>query len=456
MKPGIGNESSPAEDQTTEDQAGLASRRGGMSRRNFLGLSAGAAALLAGRSPVGSLANKSWNAKKSASINILDDDTNHVFLKGGITQFEKQTGINVASYEQLNSAEMIARYPTLFAAHSSAVDVIQSWAGASSAYGSQGWIQQIPEPDLPADLLPGPLTAVLWAGKHYGIPKFGSVQTFFYNKQMFAKAGLDPDSPPTNWTEMVSAAEKMTDAKAGIYGFVNDMGDTEGAYQNFLKALLLEGGVMWDSNYTIKFNSREGVDGLTKLVDLYRVQKAADPGGLGITNSEDMNPLFANGTAAMLANWPFCYSDASKTIGPKNIGVTVIPGITVRSASIDGSEAFAINAFSNEKSAALEWLKFAASPYIQRRMVIEESWLPVTSTLLHEPDLIKALPVIPAYEEQSKYPIQRYAAPWYDEVCEEYLGSAVTTAMLGQASPKDALDSVVSESQQVIDTYLGR
>ena len=89
-------------------------------------------------------------------------------------------------------------------------------------------------------------------------------------------------------------------------------------------------------------------------------------------------------------------------------------------------------------------------------MVIEESWLPVTSTLLHEPDLIKALPVIPAYEQQSKYPIQRYAAPWYDEVCEEYLGSAVTRAMLGQISPKDALDSAVPESQQVIDTYLGR
>ena len=195
MKPGIDNESSQAGDQTTEDQAGLASRRGGMSRRNFLGLSAGATVILAGRSSLGSLANKSWNAKRSASINILDDDTNHVFLKGGITQFEKQTGINVASYEQLNPCRDDSQVPHLIRCPLVSRRCYTELGGSEFGIRISGLDRTDSRGGLWTYLLPGPLTAVLWAGKYYGIPKFGSVQTFFYNKQMFAKAGLDPTSP---------------------------------------------------------------------------------------------------------------------------------------------------------------------------------------------------------------------------------------------------------------------
>ena len=75
-----------------------------MSRRRFLGLGAGAAAAVAGarlKVPGAASGARSSSRVKPTSINILDDNANQVFLKGGIAEFERQTGIKVASYEQL-------------------------------------------------------------------------------------------------------------------------------------------------------------------------------------------------------------------------------------------------------------------------------------------------------------------------------------------------------------------
>ncbi len=48
-------------------------------------------------------------------------------------------------------------------------------------------------------------------GKTYGLPLMnGSRAALFYNKDMFEEAGLDPDKPPTNLTELMEMAKKLT------------------------------------------------------------------------------------------------------------------------------------------------------------------------------------------------------------------------------------------------------
>lgn len=39
-------------------------------------------------------------------------------------------------------------------------------------------------------------------GRTYGIPYVFSTPTLFYNADLFRQAGLDPDKPPTTWTEV--------------------------------------------------------------------------------------------------------------------------------------------------------------------------------------------------------------------------------------------------------------
>jgi sn-glycerol 3-phosphate transport system substrate-binding protein len=49
----------------------------------------------------------------------------------------------------------------------------------------------------------------LYKGKVYGIPFQRSTIVLYWNKDAFKEAGLDPDQPPANWTEMAQMAGKL-------------------------------------------------------------------------------------------------------------------------------------------------------------------------------------------------------------------------------------------------------
>ena len=94
-----------------------------------------------------------------------------------------------------------------------------------------------------------------WQNKVYGLPKFSSVQTMFWNKSLLTKASLDPEAAPENWDDFVTAAKALTTGEQ--FGYACDIGNPAGAYQNFLRALLLNGGEMYDEDYKPVFNSEQ-------------------------------------------------------------------------------------------------------------------------------------------------------------------------------------------------------
>lgn len=387
-------------------------------------------------------------------ISILDDNTNHVFKNSTIKAFENKTGIKVASYQQGNFNDLHDKMATMFSAQDTSFDVVMTWAGWSAEFGQAGWLEELDPSAIPTDLIQPALDAVSWRGKVYGLPKFVSVQTMFWNKNSFTQAGLDPAKGPSNWDEFVKAAKAMT--KNGHYGFACDMGNADGAYQNFLKVLLLNGGKMYDESYKPTFASAEGVEALTKLVELLRKDKVMDPSSLQITHSGDLADLFARGNTGIVFNWPFQYAvatAATSKLNKETVGNGLIPGITVRSASIDGSEGFAISKFSKNKEAALAWLQFVATAEVQKEIVQKEGWFPVSKSVLDDSASQKALPVLATYKESTKYVTKRYGTPWSSELNQE-LSVQIIDAMNGKTSPKDALDAGQKTAEGLVKKYL--
>ena len=58
-------------------------------------------------------------------------------------------------------------------------------------------------------------------GEYYGVPCNMATLLLYYNKDLFAEAGLDPESPPTTWDELESMALALTKEVNGEqqYGF---------------------------------------------------------------------------------------------------------------------------------------------------------------------------------------------------------------------------------------------
>lgn len=390
----------------------------------------------------------------TGEITILDDNTNLVFKDGLIKVFEEQTGIKVKTYEMGNFNDLHDRFATLFAAKDTSFDVIMTWAGWSAEFGQAGWLQQLDESALPADLIRPALDAVSWDGKVYGMPKFASVQTMFWNKDHFKAGGVEPDAAPESWDEFVAAAKAVT--TGGRFGYTCDMGNPAGAYQNFLRAMLLAGGELYDDKWNPQLNSEAGVEGLTKMVELLHLHKVMDPASLQITNASDLVEVFAQGNTSIVFNWPFQWAVATKAgaaTNAENTGNGLIPGINVRSASIDGSEGYAINVNSQNKQAALKWLEFASSAVAQKEIVEKEGWFPVSQTTLDDPATIEALPVVATYKQSTEYVTKRYGTPWSSEL-DQLLSVQISKAMNQEIEPKAALDAAQEELKPIVEKYM--
>ena len=77
--------------------------------------------------------------------------------------------------------------------------------------------------ELMEDIYPSILEACSIDGVAYGVPMYVSPFLMYYNKDLFEKAGLDPEAPPATYDEMLEMAPKLaaltTDDGNKVYAF---------------------------------------------------------------------------------------------------------------------------------------------------------------------------------------------------------------------------------------------
>ena len=61
----------------------------------------------------------------------------------------------------------------------------------------------------------------------------------FYNKDLLAKAGLDPEKPPVTWQQLLDACKAIHNPKEGVFGFGMNAGEGHILYKKY------EGVVTW-------------------------------------------------------------------------------------------------------------------------------------------------------------------------------------------------------------------
>ena len=91
-------------------------------------------------------------------------------------------------------------------------DFIEDLVEADAIYKMDQFIKGkdgISEEDL-NDIYPSLLQYSSWKETLYSLPMEATNLALLYNKNMFKKAGLDPNHPPQTWEELKSYAKKLT------------------------------------------------------------------------------------------------------------------------------------------------------------------------------------------------------------------------------------------------------
>jgi multiple sugar transport system substrate-binding protein len=407
----------------------------------------------------GALAARPFEGVRLVILSASDGAPGYKIISPYIPQFEQETGAKV-EFTEMSQDALHAKMATVLAARSADVDLFWTWSGFTAEFAYGGLFKDMSDKLSQAeldDLVPGAMEAVSYKTRVYGLPKFFSIRSFYYNKRMFAAAGLDPTRAPRTWDEFVEAAKKTTNAREGRWGVLHDYGSNNSLLINFQEHLVLTGGRLFDNNDNILFNNELGVEALQRVVDLNKLG-VVDPASFGIGEGPVKRARWIKGNNAMEWGWAADYNmslDPSISSIVDQVAVGLIPGIRVRSAALTGSEGYALSTFSKNEKAAVEFLKFITRASVQKDMTRRTGWYPVRKSVFADPDLTKGNPLMLAAKLQSQYPTYRFAAPYTSEV-NDLLGPQLLAAIKGEKSAKQALDDAAAQIRPVVAKYKAR
>jgi ABC-type glycerol-3-phosphate transport system substrate-binding protein len=197
------------------------------------------------------------------------------------------------------------------------------------------------------------------AGKVYGIPSGAYSVGLVYNRDLFTKAGLDPNSPPTTWDEVRTDAKKITDA-TGVPGFETLATKNQGGWI-FSAITYSFGGTIENSAGTkVTFNAAPA----KKALDTMKTMRWTDGsiGANGLYDLDSMSQDFAAGKVGMWIAAPDVYNAAitNNKMDKNNFGVGGMPQSGGTNGTLAGGTLQVVSpkATAAEKVAAVKWINW--------------------------------------------------------------------------------------------------
>lgn len=241
-----------------------------------------------------------------------------------------------------------------------------------------GWAEPLDDylaatPGLQESFIPGSFlpNQGIYGGKIHGLPMYAQTMRLYYNKTLFSNSGLDPEAPPTTWTQMREFAKAISDNSGGAYGLI--MGDKFPWVWEMYVAFLANGGGAYKFDWAANqynFNQQPIKDALQLYVDS-NAEGGMFPGIHTLTD-DDARQQFSIGMAGMIigGSWnPGVFNDQFSSTEDWETALMPLPdaGLTGRFKQYIGDR-YTISAQSANKEACWEVLKWLYSEEIMTEM----------------------------------------------------------------------------------------
>ena len=219
-------------------------------------------------------------------------------------------------------------------------------------------------------------------GKIYASSSEGSLVGYFYNQELFEKAGIA--EPAKTWDEFWEQCDKLK--AAGITPLALDTADSAWVTSLWAGAMIATSG---DEGYEfmkqmnpIDYNNQPTIDAFTNVQKMLQEYTTLDAIG---GKYEHAANNFLSGQAAMIANGPWMigdFSDETKTTADfaDKVGVAIFPGNFVYDAPIQGYFVTKQDDPALEE-AAVEMVKFFTSAHAQQVALEVQGMVPASSTV---------------------------------------------------------------------------
>ena len=297
------------------------------------------------------------------------------------------------------------RHMSIYCAGGKCPDVLMAWDLTYAGLAARGVLLDLNTmlahdkafaADVKADGIRSLYDTFTFDGGQYALPEQWSGNFLYYNKKLFADAGVRP--PPARWDQPWSFGEFLDAAKAltkrNRSGRVSQWGYVDSYVASYTAGIFgMNNGVPWSTprmNPThFNFDNETFLEGIQFYADLAHKHKVA-PTSSDIQSMSTMD-LFTSGRAAMAlgGHWRYQTVDLAKGL---DFDVTVLPtGPKGRAARSNiGTTGLAIAASSPRKQQAWEFVKFATGPVGQAVTAESGLFVPVLRSAITSAGFAKA------------------------------------------------------------------
>ncbi len=198
--------------------------------------------------------------------------------------------------------------------------------------------------------------------KTYALPFTAEASALYYNKDLFKKAGLDPDKPPTSYAEIRTAAQKIHALGDGYYGFTFAGACGGCNVFEFTPHVWASGGdVLSEDGKTASLDSPQ----VTEALQLYRDMwtDGSIPSAAKNDAGTQQIPLFTSGKVGMTPLGAFAIPTIEKA--KINFGVTPIPGKDGGESSFAGGDVISVISGTKNEAGAEDFVKWATDEEAQ-------------------------------------------------------------------------------------------
>jgi multiple sugar transport system substrate-binding protein len=305
-------------------------------------------------------------------------DHTRPFWQGLADQYTKQTGVKVEL--QVVDWNSIDQQVSTMLQSNQSPDVLN--LNSFSSYAKDGLLYSVDEvlsPKTKEDFLDAFARGGQFQGKLYGFPILSSARAFFYNKDLFAKAGVA--GPPKTWDEFVKTAAKIQALGEGVIGYALPLGPEEA--QAEWSIWMWNNGGAWKSEDRWTINSDKNVETLRFLAALANAHKVTQVNPGKTNRTDGAFQLFKDGKVGMVMGFSPLAAQLDAA-GKVSYGVAQMPTNAGTPVTLGVEDYLMAFKKKGNQEAVKGFLDLYYQPENITRWITAEGFLPVTKSGLKQ------------------------------------------------------------------------
>ena len=303
---------------------------------------------------------------------------------------------------------------------------------------------------FPAFLLNGQIDNKTW-----GIPFQRSTVVMYWNKEAFKEAGLDPNTPPQNWEQLVSMGQKLTkrDASGNVERWGIQVPSSGFPYWLFQGFSTQNGAILANAEGTqVAFDDLKVIEALQFWVDLSQKYKIHPPGVVqwGTTPAD-----FMQGKSAIIWTTTGNLTNIRKN-APFEFGVAMLPENVRRGSPTGGGNFFIFKkAPEAEQQGAFRFAKWLTQPERAAQWSIDTGYVAVSPAAYDTPALkAYAADFPPAVVARDQLPFAVAELSTHDnQRVTKALNDGLQAALTGAKTPQQAMQDAQAEANRILRAY---